>query len=99
MGGAGPVHRARRGDHRGARANSEAKPPAVPALGQESAAFEVPGHLGQALVQVGTAVVAVEEKGRNGSEVQVETLERWMKMAAARAQEAQDGLAPAASAG
>ncbi|MFJ5711535.1 hypothetical protein [Streptomyces sp. NPDC093105] len=48
---------------------------------------------------MGTAVAAVEEKGRNGSEVQVETLERWVKMAAARAQEAQDGLAPAASAG
>ncbi|MFD8012649.1 hypothetical protein [Streptomyces sp. NPDC058955] len=80
------------------QANSEAKPLAVPALGQESAAFEISQGMGQAIARVGTTLVFVEEKGSN-SDYQVETLEKLLRMAAARAQEAQDGRTPGASAG
>ncbi|MFE6225052.1 hypothetical protein [Streptomyces sp. NPDC057854] len=79
--------------------NTEAKPLAVPALGQESAAFEVSRRMGQALARVGTTVVWAEEEGNGGSDFKVELLEKFLRLVAARAQEAQDGRAPGASAG
>lgn len=80
------------------QADSEAKPLSMPALGHESAAFEMSDRMGQALVRVGTTLVWAEERGNNG-DYQVETLEKLLRMAAARAQEAQDGRTPGASAG
>ncbi|MBD0710687.1 MULTISPECIES: hypothetical protein [unclassified Streptomyces] len=79
------------------RAPSTGRPLSVPALGDQSSALQVSDGKGLAYVQVGTVVVAVEERGSN-SDFQVATLEALAKMLAERAQEAQNGHAPAARA-
>ncbi|MFF2775550.1 hypothetical protein ACFVU3_11630 [Streptomyces sp. NPDC058052] len=81
-----------------ARDNSGAKPLSVPALGQESSAFEHSKGEGQAFARVGTTVVLVAERGSN-DDYEVETLEQLVRMAAARAQEAQEGRTPSATVG
>ncbi|MFF9145927.1 hypothetical protein ACF1BN_13810 [Streptomyces sp. NPDC014861] len=80
------------------RDRSGARPLSVPALGQGSSAFELSDGEGQAFARVGTAVVLVSEQGSN-DDYEVETLMRLIPMAAARAQEAQDGHTPSATAG
>lgn len=81
-----------------ARDKTGARPLSVPALGQESSAFELSDGEGQAFARVGTVVVLVSEQGSN-DDYQVETLMRLVPMAAARAQEAQNGQTPSATAG
>ncbi|MFC9397537.1 hypothetical protein ACFTWS_30885 [Streptomyces sp. NPDC057027] len=77
--------------------SNEAKPLAVPALGDQASALEISKGEGEAYIRVGTVVVAVRERGSN-DDYEVATLEALAKMIAERAQEAQDGQAPAARA-
>ncbi|MGW2181862.1 hypothetical protein ACWCXX_27955 [Streptomyces sp. NPDC001732] len=75
----------------------EAKPLAVPALGDQAFALELSAGEGQAYIRVGTTVVAVSEVGNN-DDYQVATLEALAQMVAERAQEAQNGRTPTARA-
>ncbi|HEY5835022.1 hypothetical protein [Streptomyces sp.] len=70
---------------------------AMPAFGDQSLALEVSEGKGEAFVRVGTIVVTVTEEGHNDN-YEVATLEELTRMAAERAQEAQDGRTPAARA-